>query len=343
MNPIDVTPAIDAALEQAMSADPRVVVIGEDVPAMRSGLLARFGPERVMEAPISESAFLGAGVGAALGGLRPVVEIMFVDFLSVALHQLANEAAMVGTFSGGRWPARLMIRSACGGGYGDGGQHEQALWGQLAAIPGVVVAVPSTAPDAAGLTLALLDHPGPSVLLEHKLLSRMWREELGGSHRHGVDLDVPVSGDTVPTVGTIGSIPLGRAVVRRTGSDLAMLSVAVGVHRAMEAAAQLASEGIEATVLDLRTVSPLDISAITEAAGGARAVIVVDEDYAWFGLSGEVAAVLAEAGIHRPFARVATTGIIPYARHLERQTLPSVERILGAARRLVSGDLSGSG
>jgi pyruvate dehydrogenase E1 component beta subunit len=284
-----------------------------------------------MEAPISESAFLGAGVGAALGGLRPVVEIMFVDFLSVALHQLANEAAMIGTFSGGRWPVPLLIRAACGGGYGDAGQHEQALWGQLAAIPGVVVAVPSTAADAAGLTLALLRHQGPSVLLEHKLLSELWRQELGGAHRPGVDLDVPTEAEPI---GAIEEVPLGRAALRRRGTDIAILSLAVGVHRALEAATRLAGEGVEATVLDLRTVTPLDVEAIAEAAGGAGAVLVVDEDYAGFGLSGEVAAVLAERSIHLPFARVATSGVIPYARRLERQALPSVDRILDAARVL---------
>lgn len=334
MSHIDITTAIDGALGQAMAADERILVIGEDVPAMRRGLLARFGPERVMEAPISESAFLGAGVGAALGGLRPVVEIMFVDFLSVALHQLSNEAAMLGFFSAGRWPVPLVIRAACGGGYGDAGQHEQALWGQLAAIPGVAVAVPSTAVDAAGITLSLLERDGPSVLLEHKLLSAMWREELGGTHRPGIGLDVP-SSDPLPA-GPLERVPLGSAVVRREGSDVVAFSVAVGVHRSMEAAAILAGEGTEVGVVDLRTVSPLDTETICRMAHGARAVVVVDEDYASFGLSGEIAAVLAENEITRPFARVATTGVIPYARHLEREVLPSVERIAEAMRRLMA-------
>ncbi len=334
MSEIDITIAIDAALGQAMAADERILIIGEDLPAMRRGLLARFGPERVMEAPISESAFLGAGVGAALGGLRPVVEIMFVDFLSVALHQLSNEAAMLGYFSAGQWPVPLVIRAACGGGYGDAGQHEQSLWGQLAAIPGVAVAVPSTAVDAAGLTLSLLERDGPSVLLEHKLLSAMWREELGGTHRSGIGLDVP-SSYPLPA-GSLEPVPLGSAAVRREGSDVVAFSVAVGVHRSMEAAEILAGEGTEAAVVDLRTVWPLDTETICGMAHSARAVVVVDEDYASFGLSGEIAAVLAENGIARPFARVATTGVIPYARHLEREVLPSVERIAEAVRRLIA-------
>jgi pyruvate/2-oxoglutarate/acetoin dehydrogenase E1 component len=335
MTEIDLTAAIDAALGQAMADDQRILIIGEDVPAMRRGLLARFGPDRVLETPISESAFLGAGVGAALGGLCPVVEIMFVDFLSVALSQLANEAAMIGTFSGGRWSVPLTIRSACGGGYGDAGQHEQALWGQLAAIPGVVVAVPSIPSDAAGLTLSLLGHPGPSVLLEHKLLSAMWRDELGGAHRRGVDLGVPTSDDALAS-GRLEPVPLGRAAIRRHGADVSIISVGVGVHRAIEAATRLAEDGIDAAVVDLRTVAPLDVETVCEVAGGSRAVLVVDEDYTAFGLSGEIAAVLAENGITRPFARVATSGVIPYARHLELETLPSVDRILQATRTLTT-------
>lgn len=333
MSGMDLTGAIDAALEQAMADDARIVIIGEDVPAMRRGLLARFGPERVMEAPISESAFLGAGVGAALGGLRPVVEIMFIDFLSVALHQLANEAAMIGTFSGHTWPVPLTIRAACGGGYGDAGQHEQALWGQLAAIPDLVVAVPSTPSDAARLTLSVLDHPGPAVLLEHKLLSALWRDEAAGAHRSSVDLDVPLS-DDVLVPGAIEPAPLGRAEIRRAGRDIAAISVGVGAHRAVQAAATLAEDGIDMAVVDLRTVAPLDVETVCEVADAVSAVVVVDEDYARFGLSGEIAAVLAEHDIARPFARVATTGVIPYARHLEAAVLPSVDRVVAAARTL---------
>lgn len=334
MTAVDLGSAIDAALDQAMSEDDRIVIIGEDVPAMRRHLLTRHGPGRVIEAPISESAFLGAGVGAAMGGLRPVVEIMFVDFLSVGLHALANEAAMVSTFSGGGWPVPLLIRSACGGGYGDAGQHEQALWGQIAAIPGVAVAVPSCGADAAGLTLSLLNHEGPAVLLEHKLLSRMWREEVAGDHREGVSFDVPDEHDPLPPPGSIRPLPLGRARRVRHGSDAVIITLAAGVHRSIRAAGALAKEGIDAGVIDLRTVSPLDAEGIRLAAGDARSVLVVDEDYVAFGLSGEIAAVLAEAGIHRPYARVATTGVIPYARHLEAETLPSIGRIADAVRAL---------
>lgn len=336
MSSVDLSNAIDGALDQAMATDERIVVIGEDVPALRRGLLTRYGPDRVMEAPISESAFLGAGVGAALGGLRPVVEIMFVDFLSVALHPLANEAAMASTFSGGDWSVPLVVRSACGGGYGDAGQHEQALWGQIAGIPGVAVAVPACGADAAGLTLSLLDHAGPSVLLEHKLLSQMWRHEVAGSHRETISLAVPEENDPAPPPGSIDPVPLGRLRRVREGTDVVVFTLAMGVHRSIEAAELLAAEGIEVGVIDLRTVSPLDVEGIRAAAEDAQTVLVVDEDYLEFGLSGEVAAVLCEGGIHRPFRRVATTGVIPYARHLEDQTLPSVARIVAEVRRITA-------
>lgn len=334
MSAIDITTAIDRAIAQAMAEDDRIVVIGEDVPALRRALLSEFGPERIIEAPISESAFLGAGVGAALGGLRPVVEIMFVDFLSVALHQVINEAAMIGPLSGRRWPVPITIRAACGGGYGDAGQHEQALWGLLAGIPDLIVVVPSTPRDAAGLALSLLSLDGPSILLEHKLLSPMWLEELAGSHRDGVVIDVP-DWPADPLPDRIEPVPIGAAAVRREGRHLAVFSLAVGAHRAIEAAADLESKEIECTVVDMRTVSPLDTATVCAVAERCEAVMVVDEDYGLFGLSGEIAAVLAEAGIHRPFARVAATGVIPYAMPLEREVLPSVERIVEAAERLI--------
>lgn len=332
---LGLTGAIDHALELAMAADPRIVMIGEDVPLMRSNLSARFGPERVRAAPISESAFLGAGVGAALGGLRPVVEIMFVDFLAVALHALTNEAAMVETFSGGSWSAPLLVRSACGGGYGDGGQHEQALWGMLGSIPGLAIAVPSNPVDAAGLTLGAFQLDGPAILLEHKLLSEFWLDTVAGWKRPGVELDVPEEGMWGEVPEPPQPIPWGSATLRRDGDDLLFVSLAVGVHRSLAAARILAEEGVEAAVLDLRAVAPLDTESVAHHAAGKRGVLVVDEDFGPFGLSGEIAAVLAEHGLHLPFARVTATGVIPYARRLEYQVLPNSERILTAARGLL--------
>jgi pyruvate dehydrogenase E1 component beta subunit len=334
---LDLGRAIDEALEQAMAADPTVVVLGEDVPLMRRTLFARFGSHRVRATPISESAFLGAGVGAALGGLRPVVEIMFVDFLPVALHALAGEAALVEPLSGGRWSVPLLVRAACGGGYGDAGQHEHAWWGMLASIPGLVVAVPSTEADAAGLTLTALAHDGPVVLLEHKLLSALWRESVAGSVAARAALDVPEDGSARTGAGPAAwsRVPFGRAVRRREGDDLLLVSVGAGVHLCLDAAARLAEGGVEATVLDLRTVAPLDRRALLEAAAECAAVLVVDEDYGPFGLSGELLAVLAESRAGVRCGRVAATGTIPYARRLEREVLPSTERVVEAARRLL--------
>ncbi|MGZ4210784.1 MAG: alpha-ketoacid dehydrogenase subunit beta, partial [Actinomycetota bacterium] len=153
--------AIERAVATAMAEDERVVVFGEDVELIRRNLLVRFGPRRVRNTPISESAFLGAAVGAAMAGLRPIVEVMLVDFIGVALDALLNHAAKLETFSGGRWRAPLVVLAACGGGYGDAGQHEQSLWGMLGGIPGLAVVVPSTPADAAGLMLSAIAHDGP--------------------------------------------------------------------------------------------------------------------------------------------------------------------------------------
>lgn len=332
MTAIDLGGAIDIALEQAMASDGTILVMGEDVHMMRRGLFARFGSDRVKAAPISESAFLGAGVGAALGGLRPVVEIMFVDFLAVALHALSNEAALVDTLSGGRWKAPLVVRAACGGGYGDAGQHEQSLWGMLSSLPGVAVVVPSTSADAAGLTLTALQHPGPVILLEHKLLSSLWRESVAGSPIARAALDVPEEEPWDP--GQIRPVPLGEARMVREGGDVLLVAVGRGVHLASQAAGDLAQQDVDAGVLDLRTTAPLDRSRLLEEASRVDAVVVVDEDYGPFGLSAEVGAVLAESGLGLPFARVAATGAIPYARHLEAEVLPSVGRVVDAVRRL---------
>lgn len=327
--------AIDRALALAMTRDPRVVVLGEDVRLQRRGAFVRFGANRVLDAPISESALLGTALGAAMAGLRPVVEIYFVDFIGVALDQLLNHAAKLEAFTGGRWQAPLVVRAACGGGYGDAGQHEQSLWGLLAGVPGLSVVVPSTPADAAGLLLAAVDHPGPVVFLEHKLLSQQWLDYLGGASREGVQFDVPAAGAR----GEVGEppvpVPLGVAALRRQGGDLALVSLGVGVHRCLEAAELLEDEGVWAAVLDLRSVAPLDVQAIVDLGRRTGKVVVVDEDYTRGGLSGEVAAVLAEHGVRSAYARVTTEETIPYARALEDAVLPNVERIMAAAHSLL--------
>ena len=329
------TEAVDDALGQAMRDDARIVLFGEDVPLLRRNLLVRFGPKRVKGTPISESAFLGAGVAAAMAGLRPVVELYMVDFLGVAMDTLLNHAAKLEAFSGGKWTTPVVVRAPCGGGYGDGGQHEQSLWGWLAHIPGLTVLVPSTPADAGGLMMSALQHNGPVIFLEHKLLSESYLEFLGSGGRRTVEYDVPAEGTRGPVPKKWKSLPIGKAVLRREGSDVTLVSVGVGVHRALETAEILEREGITASVLDLRTVSPLDKVTLCEAVARTGHLLVVDEDYEGFGLSGELAAVVMEAGIPFKFARVCTQTTIPYAREMEDQTLPNVERIRTAVLNLL--------
>ena len=329
------TQAIDDALAQAMADDPRIVVFGEDIPLLRRNLLVRFGPMRVRGTPISESAFLGTGVAAAMTGLRPVVEMYMVDFLGVCMDALLNHAAKVEAFSGGKWTSPVVVRVPCGGGYGDGGQHEQSLWGWLAHIPGLTVLVPSTPADAGGLMLAALQHNGPVIFLEHKLLSQTWLEFLGSGTRRTVQFDVPAKGAQGAVPQDWEPVPIGKAVLRREGDAVTIVSVGVGVHRSLEAAEVLEAEGISAGVLDLRTVSPLDRTAVREAVAQTGRLLVVDEDYEGFGLSGELSAVLLETGISCKYARVCTETTIPYARHLEDQILPNRERIYTSVRELM--------
>ena len=326
--------AIDHALEAAMAADPGVVVFGEDVQLLRRNQFVRFGESRVMNAPISESAFLAAAVGAAMGGLRPVVEIMLVDFLGVCFDALLNQAAKVKAFSGGKWDVPMVVRCSCGGGYGDGGQHEQCLWGLVAGVPGLSVVVPSCPSDAAGLMLSAIQSDEPVVFLEHKLLSDYWLDYLGIGNRESVRFDVPEAGCRGEVGNPVEPVPIGKARAVMEGPDLTIITLGVGVHRSLEAAAVLARDGIKPLVIDLRTVAPLDTAAVIEAANETGRVLVVDEDYMSFGLSGEIAAVIAEAGVTAKFARVATEGTILYALDQEAATLPNVDRIVEAARSL---------
>jgi pyruvate dehydrogenase E1 component beta subunit len=328
--------AIDYALGEAMAADERVVTWGEDVMLIHRDLLARFGPERVRDAPISESAFLYAGVGAAMAGLRPVVEIMLVDFLPVAWAGVVNAASKFRDFSGGRWEVPLVVRAGCGGWYTDGGQHEQTLWGQLAAYPNINVVCPSTPADAAGLMLAAVQTDEVVVFLEHQLLSEQWIDYLGGDSRPTVDFRplIPKEGAEGDVPVPLRPLPLGQAALRREGSDVALVSLGVGAHRCLQAADELAASGIEASVLDLRSVYPLDTDAVLDQVRKAGRIVVVDEDYIRGGLTGEIAAVLLESGLTAKYARVAVEGTIPFAPHLEYAALPNTQRIVTAVKGL---------
>jgi pyruvate dehydrogenase E1 component beta subunit len=335
MKRMNFSQAIDDAISQAMDEDPNIIIFGEDIRLIRTSLFVRFGPNRILNAPISENAFLGAGVAAAMAGLRPLVEFYMVDFLAVAMDAILNHAAKLETFSNGKWKAPMVMRMPCGGGYGDGGQHEQTLWGWLAHIPGITVVVPSNPSDAGGLMLNSLRHDGPVVFMEHKLLSEYYSDFLGSGGRQTVQYDIPSSGRRGLVPSKWRPIPFGKALIRRDGSDLTIASIAVGVHRSLQAAEILNKDGISASVIDLQSIAPLDKKALCEQVSHTGRLLVVDEDYESFGLSGELAAVVSEAGIPFRFSRVCTQTTIPYARHLEDATLPNTDRILSAAYQLL--------
>ena len=329
--------AVDRAVEDAMARDRNIILMGEDAPMLRAPLFARFGAERVIAAPISEAAFFGAAAGAAMAGLRPIVELYMVDFIAVAFDAVLNHIAKLECFSGGAWRAPIVVRAPSGAGYGDGGQHGQSLWGSLASIPGLTVVVPSTPADAYGLMATALTHDGPVIFLEPKLLSEEWLEFLGRFGRDTVSFDVPPEGGRGEVPDPPSATPFGRAVVRREGRDVTIASVAVGVHRALEAAAGLVDRGVSCEVIDLRSLRPLDVEAVVASVARTGRLLVVDEDYREFGLSGELAAVALEAGLAPRFARVCVEDTLPYARHLEDDALPTAKRIAAAAEALTRG------
>jgi pyruvate dehydrogenase E1 component beta subunit len=325
--------AIESTLKQAMSEDPDIFLIGEDLHTLRVNLFSQFGKERVQSTPISESAFLGAGVTAAMAGLRPIVEIMLIDFIGVAIDALLNHAAKIYSFSGGKWNVPLVVRASCGGGYGDGGQHEQSLWGWLAHIPGLNVVVPSTPADAGRLMLSAIEANHPVIYLEHKLLADYWLDYMGTGGRKNISFDVPKAGALGEVPDLWEPLPMGKATILREGTDLSLISLGVSVHRCLEASEILSKEDISTEVIDLRWVSPLDTKTLVTSASKTKRVIVVDEDYLQFGLSGEIAAVLAEEiKLKCQFGRVCTQDTIPFNRHLEDNVLPNVDRILEIAR-----------
>ncbi len=327
--------AIEDTLSGAMENDSRIIILGEDVHTLRMNLFVQFGKERVLSTPISESAFVGAAVTAAMGGLRPIVEVMLIDFIGVCVDGLLNHAAKTKMFSGGKWNVPMVVRASCGGGYGDGGQHEQSLWGWLAHIPGLSVVVPSTPADAGGLMLSAIEHEGPVIYLEHKLLADYWLDYMGSGGRDTVQFDVPPQGAIGPVPDTWAPIPIGKAVTRREGKEITIASIGVGVHRSIEAATVLEKSGISAHVIDLRTVSPLDTEMICSSVSNTGSLLVVDEDYKEFGLSGELAAIVSERGISAKYRRVCTDDTIPFSRELEAKALPNVKRIVEAALQLI--------
>ena len=326
--------AIAEGIGQEMEVDPSVFVMGEDVGVYggifgsTEGLLDRFGPERVIDTPISETGFIGAAVGAAINGMRPVVELMFVDFFGVCMDQIYNNMAKIHYFSGGNIKVPAVLTTAVGGGYSDAGQHSQTLWGMFAHLPGMKVVVPSNAYDAKGLMISAIRDDNPVVYMFHK-----------GALGLGWMVNNPRATGPVPEEAY--TVPIGKAAVSREGTDVSIVTLGLSVHKALDAAETLKAQGISAEIIDLRSLVPLDREAVIESVKKTHRLLVVDEDYQSFGMSGEIITTAVEGAfdyLDAPPVRVATPDVpIPYSHGLEEWTLPSSERIVAAATALVSG------
>jgi pyruvate dehydrogenase E1 component beta subunit len=317
MRPIIYLMALNEALQQEMERDPTVFVTGEDVgqhPPMgvTLGLLQKFGRQRVVDTPISESAILGLAVGAAAAGLRPVVEIMFMDFLFVAFDQVINQMAKMRYMFGGKAKLPIVVRCPCGGGYQMAAQHSQSLEAMLCHIPGLKVVMPATPYDAKGLLTAAIRDDNPVFCLEHKKCYT-----LAG--------DVPQEQY---------EIPLGVAEVKRPGSDVTIVATSYMVHEALRAAEQLSQRGIEAEVIDPRTLLPLDMETILASVRKTHRVVIVHEAVKFCGVGAEIAAQVAEAAfdaLEAPPARVAAPFCpVPFSAPLEEAYLPSAQKIIDA-------------
>ncbi len=315
--------AIAEALRTEMRQDSRVFVMGEDVGNFgglfggTKGLLTEFGSERVRDTPISEAALIGAGVGAAITGMRPMVEIQFIDFTACAMDQLVNQAAKIRFMLGGKAEVPLVIRTPYGTGLKLASQHSQSLEAWFAHVPGLLVAIPSTPADAKGLLVTALRDPNPVIFLEHKLL--------------------------YPTRGPVAqdqyTIPFGQAAIARTGTDVSIVATGLMVRRSLEAADLLATEGIDAEVIDLRTLVPLDKAAILESVKKTGRLVVVHEAVRRGGFGGEIASIVAEEGfdyLDAPIKRVAGKNVpIAFNETLERKAVPGVEDIVAAVKSLL--------
>ncbi len=326
--------AISEAIGQEMERDSRVFVLGEDIAAYggifgaTGGLLQRFGPERVMDTPISETAFIGAAMGAAAEGLRPIAELMFVDFFGVCMDQIYNHLAKNTYMSGGNVRLPMVLMTAIGGGYNDAAQHSQCLYGVFAHVPGLKIVVPSNAYDAKGLMIEAVRDDNPVMYFFHKgIMGLPWMAYFEGSKN-----EVPEESYTVP---------FGQARVAREGTDVTIVTLSQMVHKAVLAAEEVAPDGISVEVLDLRTLVPLDQESVLRSVAKTGRLLVADEDYLRFGLSGEIAALVAEqigyVPMKAPVKRLAVPNVpIPYSRPLEQAVIPQVAHIAEAIRGLVA-------
>lgn len=316
--------AVKAGLREALQNDPRVFLMGEDVGryggayACSKGLFEEFGPERIRDTPLSESTFVGAGIGAALGGMRPVVEIMTVNFSLLALDQIVNNAATLRHMSGGQLSVPLVIRMATGGGRQLAAQHSHSLEVWYAHIPGIKVVAPATAVDARYMLGLALREPDPVVIFEHALLYPM-EFELSESER--------------PT-------RLATALIRRPGRDVTVVTYGGSLVKCLQAADQLAASGIEAEVIDLRSLRPLDMPTIVASVARTHRALIVDEGWRTGSLAAEISAQIMEQGFYdldAPVMRVCSEEVpLPYPKHLEDAALPQPEKIVAAVQALVT-------
>jgi pyruvate/2-oxoglutarate/acetoin dehydrogenase E1 component len=319
--------AMAEAIAQEMRTDEKVFVLGEDVGPLGGifgntrGLFEEFGAERIRDTPISETAFIGAAVGAAADGMRPIVELMFVDFFGVCFDAIYNLMAKHIYFSGGNVNVPLVLMTSTGGGYSDAGQHSQCLYGTFAHLPGMKVVVPSNAYDAKGMMTAAIRDNSPVVYMFHKGLQGMgW---LGTE-----------AGATVDTPEEPYVVEFGKARTVREGDDVTIVSLGIGVHHSLRAADLLKEQGVSAEVIDLRSLVPLDRDHVFNSVQKTGRLIVVDEDYRSFGVSGEIIASVVERDVSMlkaPPQRVTYPDIpIPFANHMEQWALPNAEKIVAA-------------
>ncbi|MBL4596420.1 MAG: alpha-ketoacid dehydrogenase subunit beta [Robiginitomaculum sp.] len=324
--------AMAESIQQEMQINERVFVMGEDIGELGGvfgntrGLLEEFGKSRIRDTPISETAFISAAVGAAQDGMRPVVELMFADFFGVCFDAIYNLMAKNIYFSGGGVSVPMVLMTSTGGGYSDGGQHSQCLYGSFAHLPGMKVVSPSNAFDAKGLMTAAMRDDSPVVYMFHKGLQGMgW---LGTE-----------AGATVNTPESDYTVEIGKAKVLREGTDVTLVGLAMGVHNALKAADQLAKEDVSAEVIDLVSLVPLDRETIINSVAKTGRLIVVDEDYQSYGVSGEIITTVCEHDISKLKAapkRVAYPDVpIPFARNMEQFCLPNPDKIVAAYQAMV--------
>lgn len=316
--------AIREGLAQAMQADPRVFLFGEDVGVyggafgVSGDLFHRFGPERVIDTPISELGIAGAAVGAAITGMKPVLELQFSDFVTLAMEQIVNQAAKIHFMFGGKATVPMVVRLPGGSGTGAAAQHSQSLEAWFAHVPGLKVVQPSTPHDAKGLLLAAIDDPNPVLIFEHKLLYKTRGAVPENAYR----------------------VPIGKAAIRRVGRDLTIVGSSIMAVRAAAAAVRLAAEGIDAEVIDLRSLRPIDGATIAESVRKTHRLLIVYEGVKIMGIGAEISAMIAESDafdfLDAPIARLGGADApLPYNPVLEKAAVPQEDDIVAAARRLV--------